>query len=72
MMGYKEQATNITQSCNPYAMQFWRTTTNSNIEKVKKIQDRIIVIAQWYVPNYVTRGDLGLMNVKEVIKKCKF
>jgi hypothetical protein len=53
-----------------YGIQFWGTTSTSNIEILESFQSktlRIITDAPWYVPNETIRKDLEIPTVKEEI-----
>jgi hypothetical protein len=55
-----------------YGIQFWGTTSNSNIEILERFQSRVlrlIVNAPWYVPNSVIRKDLRIPTLKEEISR---
>jgi hypothetical protein len=56
-----------------YGIQLWGTASTSNIEILERFQSkaqRIIVDAQWYVPNNHIRLDLQMPSIKEEI--CRY
>jgi hypothetical protein len=55
-----------------YDIQLWGTTSNSNIENLKRFQSkvlRLIVDAPWYMSNSVIHQDLQIPTVKEEISQ---
>jgi hypothetical protein len=55
-----------------YGIQFWGTTTNSNIAILEHFQSqvlRLIVDAPWYVSNSIILNDLQVPTVKEEISR---
>jgi hypothetical protein len=55
-----------------YRKQLWGTASTSNIEILARFQSkalRMIVDANWYVPNTVIRRDLKIPTVKEEIRR---
>lgn len=55
-----------------YGIQLWGSALNSNIEILKRFQSkvlRILVDAPWFITNDITRRDLDISTVKEVIGK---
>jgi hypothetical protein len=57
-----------------YGIQFWGTTSNSNIKILERFQSkvlRLIVDAPWYVSNSVIRKDPQIPTVKEKISRFR-
>jgi hypothetical protein len=82
MMGRKSQLTTynkllvyktILKPIWTYGIEMWGTTSNSNIEILRRFQTKVlraIVNAPWYVPNTTIERDLQMPSVRQEIQKC--
>ena len=60
----------ILKSIWTYGIPLWVTASNSNIEILKRFQNKVlrsIVNAPWYVPNTILHTDLQIPTVKAEI-----
>ena len=55
-----------------YGVPLWETASQSNIEILQRLQNKILRIATeapWYIPNYMLHSDLQIPTIREEITR---